>query len=491
MTSFNLYITAHRTDYLDYYLDLRKKLSEQFPAVKLHILFSSPRPNIKGEIPKEFHFLLADGFDDRLTNNIDEEIVFDRLDAFSDILPLDLHRSDLRGVLRIRSSEMLSLEQAELSERILEVFEKSPPHLVFVSSGTNILHSITYYIAMAKGAKCYRVHNYLNLNLNLEGERVWFCSNNKMSLSNNPVDKFSYDQSKVKERVSFLHDAVISRLFKLDSISKKFRQRRMPVTYRQIAFDLARVFYYRFPFKSCSEIERLKSNSSINRLRVMINARRNIKLALEPRELSKRYILFALNTPYDSQILVRAPEYRDFISLIELVAGMVPFGYDLVLREHPAFLGMLDHKRLKAVQARHPHVKMASSDAPLPEIIKGATGVLIINNTVFVDAILRGKPVISLGNGYFVGKCLTREVGHLQELRSAFQELINGQLDSDRRQKLVEVMADLFHETYPGPDESRNDKLDTINSGIIQKLTDIDTIYGSLDKFRQALDNCT
>ena len=113
--------------------------------------------------------------------------------------------------------------------------------------------------------------------------------------------------------------------------------------------------------------------------------------------------MFVLNTSYDSQILIRAPEYRDFPSLIQLVAGMMPYGYDLALREHPAFPGMLDHGRLVSLQRRHPHVKLVSSEVPLPDVMAGARGVLIINNTAFIDAILAGKPVISLGNGVFHG----------------------------------------------------------------------------------------
>ena len=41
-------------------------------------------------------------------------------------------------------------------------------------------------------------------------------------------------------------------------------------------------------------------------------------------------------------------EYKDFLSLIDLISSMIPFGYDLVVREHPAFPGSLDFKRFKA-----------------------------------------------------------------------------------------------------------------------------------------------
>ena len=483
MKSFNLVITAHSARYIQYYKDLREKLEREFPSVRLHLLFSEKPSEKVMDVPENFHFLLDAGFTDLLNQKIDKDSVLKSLEKSVADVPVDLHRSDIRGLIHLRTQDMIALEQSELTRSVSEFFDKNTPHLVFVSSGTNILHSVVYYLAHARGAKTYRVHNYLNLNLNLEGQRVWFCSNNEMRLSREPEDTFDYEEHQVRERVRLLHRAVKDRLFRLDEISKKFRRRRMPVTFGQLARDVLRVCYYRLPVHGGGTLARLGANDSRDRLRVLVNGRRNRALTLTPDQLSEKYVLFALNTPYDSQILVRAPEYRDFPSLIEIVAGMVPYGYDLVLREHPAFLGMLDHGRLKGIQARHPHVRLVSSDVPFPEVLCRARGVLIINNTAFVDAILAGKPVISLAKGYFKGKGLTREVGPLRDLRQAFRELVTGQLDGDMRPKLEEVMSELFQETFPGPDVRHDDKTAMINEGILAKLRRIRSVYGSLEAF--------
>ncbi|WP_349371502.1 hypothetical protein [Salinarimonas sp.] len=481
----NVYMTAHDDRYRAAFAGLAARAAGEFPDVRLRVLFARPAPE-RSEAPHE-HYLLPRDFPTKLEQVQDLAALHARLARFGGRVPLDLFRSDMRLVLRERTADMLAMEQAALSEALEALFAEAPPDLFFASSGTNIVHSVGYHLASAAGAKAYRIHSYLNLNLNHEGQRVWFCANNRMSLSESPEDRFDYDPAAVEARIRALHDAVRSRAFKLDDISKRYRQRRMPVTPRQLARDVGRLAWFASPIHPRGSLARLKANPHRDRLRVLANGRRNRRLTLPPGELSERFVLFALNTPYDSQILVRAPEYRDFLSLVELVAGLTPYGYDLVLREHPAFLGMLDHARLAALQTRHPHVKLVSSDAPFPAIVAKARAVLIINNTAFVDAILAGKPVISLANGYFQGRGLTREIGHLQELRQAFDELVRGDLDGDRTEALARAMSDLFQETWPGPDVRADDKQTMIMDGVMAKLRRIAAVHGGLDAFCRRL----
>ena len=452
----------------------------------MRVLFGQEPP--AGELRADHErFLLPQGFLKSLNFKIDTDVTRRRSANFADRVPLDLHRSDLRLVVRQRTEEMLALEQAVFAEAIEAQFAEAKPDLVFVPSGTNILHSVSYYLSIASGAKTYRIHSFLNLDRDVERQRVWFCSNNRTALSNRPEDRFGYDEDAVRAHIASLHEAIRARMFKRDMLSRRFRPRRMPVTLRQFATDVGRVIYSSLPLHGRGKLGRLSSNINRDRLRVLVNGWRNRRIVVPIGQLSKTYILFVLNTSYDSQILIRAPEYRDFPSLIELVAGMMPYGYDLALREHPAFPGMLDHGRLVSLQRRHPHVKLVSSEVPLPDAMAGARGVLIINNTVFIDAILAGKPVISLANGYFSGTGLTREVSHLSDLRIALGELVRGMLDGNRREQLVHIMSMLIQETFPGLDVQYDNKVEAINDGIVTKMRRIRSMHGSFARFREVL----
>ena len=73
--------------------------------------------------------------------------------GFAGRIPTDLYRSDLRLVVRQRTEEMLALEQAVFAEAIEAQFSEAKPDLVFVPSGTNVLHSVSYYLSAARGAE--------------------------------------------------------------------------------------------------------------------------------------------------------------------------------------------------------------------------------------------------------------------------------------------------------------------------------------------------
>ena len=480
----NIFLTSHATTYRERYRALANRLHEQFPEARFRVLYGCALPADEDEEEHE-RFLLPPDFTESLNGRIEGGALYRRLASYAGRVPLDLHRSDLRFVVGQRTEHMMALELAVLCEAVEAAFADTPPDLVFVSSGTNVLHSVGYYLAVACGAKTYRVHSYLNLNRDLAGQRVWFCSNNRMSLSASPEDRFGYDVDAVRARIASLHDAIARREFRLDAISKKFRTRRMPTTVPGFVRDLARILYLTSPLQRRGRLGRLSANLNRDRLRSLVNSRHNLRTALRLERLPAQFVLFALNTPYDSQILVRAPEYRDILSLIALVAGMMPIGYDLVVREHPAYPGSLDHSHFAGLCRRHPHVRLVSSDIPLLDVVAKARGVLIINNTVFVDAILAGKPVLSLANGYFRGTGLTREIGRLADLRPALDELVAGGLDGDKRARLAEIMAALFQETFPGPESHHEDKAETISDGIMAKLRRIETVYGSLDEFRE------
>ena len=480
----NIFLTAHATTYRERYTELAARIHERFPGAHFRVLYGCVPPADRAQEEHE-RFLLPPDFTESLNGTIGESALYRRLASYAGHVPLDLHRSDLRFVAGQRTEGMLALELTVLCEAVEAAFADEIPDLVFVSSGTNILHSVVYYLATARGAKTYRVHNYLNLNRDLAGQRVWFCSNNRMALSAHPEDSFSYDADAVRARITELHEAIANREFRLDTISKKFRARRMPTTVPGFARDLARILYFASPFHGRGRLGRLSANLNRDRLRALVNSRRNLRTALQLERLPAQFVLFALNTPYDSQILVRAPEYRDILSLIALVAGMMPIGYNLVVREHPAYPGSLDHSRFARLRRLYPHVKLASPDIPLLDVVAKARGVLIINNTVFVDAILAGKPVLSLANGYFRGAGLTREIGRLADLRPALDELVAGGLDGDNRARLAEIMASLFQETFPGPESHYEDKTETISDGIMAKVRRIESVYGSLGQFRE------
>ena len=345
-----------------------------------------------------------------------------------------------------------------------------------------MIHSIAYHLARFNKSKVYRIHNYINLNTNYIGQRVWFCSNNKMNLSKDEIDKFNYHKKDVNKFIKNLHKSILDRSFQPGMMQKEFRKRRMPINLKDLFIDFFRILFFK-TFYFYNPIISNKANLSIDRLKKLINAFLFKFTVKHPSDLSDKYILFPLNTPYDSQILIRAPEYRSFIGLIDLIAYMIPIGYQFVIREHPSFPGMLDFQSFQKLLKKHKHLKLVSCEVPMTPLIKESRAVICINNTAFVESLLLSKPTITLSNGYFSNQGITEEISQLGDLREVLQKCISKKNKITSQIELESVMSELLKETFPEPDSIYNNKILMINDGILAKLSRIISIYGSFENF--------
>ena len=480
----NLYITAHSTKYISRFVNFHNTLKLKYPEIKLIILFATKKPTNYKYLPDGFEFLLPDNFFFNKKKLFNEKLKAKILN-FKNFFKLDIYRSDLRYIQGILSENQIINENIILAEAINNIFKENKPHLTFVSSGTNILHSLTFDLAKFFNSKVYRIHNFRNLNKNIKGQRVWFCSNNKMYLSEEFIDQFHYDPKTVNSIISDLNKTLINRTFKLDSFQKKYIKRRMPIDFKSLLIFLIKIIYFKCFFFNIGISNR--GNIYIDRIKKLINSFRIKKLYIRKNQISKNFIFLPLNTPYDSQVLVRAPEYRDFLSLIDLISSLIPYGYDLVIREHPGFPGMIDFRRFKELKSKYNHLKLISTEDPVSEIIKKSKGVICLNNTVFIETILCNKPIITLANGFFSNQKITHEVNRLGELRGLFEKLINDELSNTKVKDLEIIMSRLFQQTFPPPKVQYDDKMQLIFDGILTKLSIIEKTNNGFKNFVESL----
>ena len=463
----NIFISAHSSKYKDDYLSLKKRVENEYPELRLRIIISEKKP-LDEKLDEDLIFLLGEDYEIDKSNHSPEDTTR-IIHSFSDYIPMDLFRSDLNFTLGSRSDDSLAYDQAYLSLKINEIFIKEPPDLVFASSGTNLIHSITYHLARMHKSKIFRVHSYLQSNIGFEGKRVWLCSNNEMKLSENKLDKYDYDRKEVNSYIETLMNSIATRNNKLDQLSINFKSRRMPINIIDLLKDIFMFFAYLI---SNDKEKRLKKNYHSNRLNSLFNNFISQFFITKLKDVKGNGILFLLNTPYDSQILVRSPQYTDFSSLISLISNLTPYGTEFLIREHPSFPGMITSRTFRKLLQKEKNIKLVSASEDLDKVLKHCKGVLIINNTAFIDAIINEKPVISIGNGYFKGKNLTIEVENLIELRDAFNKILSNRF-LPNIETLKSVMIDQFYETYPGPGKKIDNKLEVITKAIYLRIRKI------------------
>ena len=121
--------------------------------------------------------------------------------------------------------------------------------------------------------------------------------------------------------------------------------------------------------------------------------------------LPEKYMFVPFQVNDDTQVLLNSPHIK---TMPELLAAVVPAveqhnkitgdNLSLVVKEHPSDFGRVDYTSLretyssKAVFLRY---------FPTPQLIEQAAGIITINSSVGIEALLKHKPVITLGNAFY------------------------------------------------------------------------------------------
>lgn len=112
-----------------------------------------------------------------------------------------------------------------------------------------------------------------------------------------------------------------------------------------------------------------------------------------PVQLKPGYVFVPFQVPSDMQVTLHSPWIRDmsqFYAEIRAAADRNP-GEIFVIKEHPSF-----KRSVIGTQPDHPRVIFANGNVT-SELIRDARAVVTLNSTVGLEALLIGRPVITLG----------------------------------------------------------------------------------------------
>ena len=114
-------------------------------------------------------------------------------------------------------------------------------------------------------------------------------------------------------------------------------------------------------------------------------------------DLPERFLLVPFQIESDTQVMEHSPWIRDMESLVRILieareaAG--PSAPTLVFREHPSCRSSSPSLRARALAAG----ALFANSNPMQELLERAQGVVTLNSTVGIEALLCGCPVLALG----------------------------------------------------------------------------------------------
>ncbi len=156
--------------------------------------------------------------------------------------------------------------------------------------------------------------------------------------------------------------------------------------------------------------------------------------AAETVALPERFVFLPLQVHDDSQVLLYSPRLRDMASLVRFCAEGVEasnarYGtaLTLVVKEHPSDHGRVDYADLRRTFPDAVFTKTTATQ----RLIENAAAVVTINSTVGIEAMLRLKPVITLGEAFYAVPGLVRPCGAGDDLAQVLRQALDGPVDRD------------------------------------------------------------
>jgi len=166
-----------------------------------------------------------------------------------------------------------------------------------------------------------------------------------------------------------------------------------------------------------------------------------------------QYIFYPLQFYRESRVTIRAPPFYNQAWLIEYIYRSVPFNYELAIKDHPQQLGAQPRTSVNAI-SRHSWALNPNLNAH--DVIKSASAVVTLNNTVGYEALMHGKPVIALGDAFYSGYGFTFDVNDLNDLPEVLTTAT--QSNGLDEKEVVEFSHGIIEGSVPGTWEKNNPK---------------------------------
>jgi hypothetical protein len=152
--------------------------------------------------------------------------------------------------------------------------------------------------------------------------------------------------------------------------------------------------------------------------------------------LPPRYILYMLQKSPESSINGFEPYFVDQMRVIDLLLYNMPADYKLVVKEHPASIGIRSRDFYRSLR-RKPGAVMAHPDVPSPRLIDGASLVVSVTGTVGLECYLLGKPAMLIGSVFF--KHLCHHLGSFDGLGDQLRAIIANPQVATEDEREIEI----------------------------------------------------
>jgi hypothetical protein len=165
----------------------------------------------------------------------------------------------------------------------------------------------------------------------------------------------------------------------------------------------------------------------------------------------KPYVLFPLHVQPEASIDVRGSYYSNQLELIKILARSIPVTHNLLVKEHPNFIGT---KRISFYKecVKIPGVYLVNPYEDSISLIKSADLVISVTGTACLEAGILGVKSLLLGEAFFSNLTFCNKVEIFSEKFNGIYKVLTTQMPSDkeRRKRAINGISRIIANSYPG-----------------------------------------
>jgi len=191
------------------------------------------------------------------------------------------------------------------------------------------------------------------------------------------------------------------------------------------------------------------------------------------------FVYFPLHDTEDYKIRHVLPQFADQAPVVEHLAHALPAGYDLVIKEHPQSIGQNPLGLLRRLGRRR-NVRLVHPRTSTHQLLQDAAAVAVISSTVGLEALLYGKPVLTLGRPFYSGYGVTVDIDSVDQIDVGLAAALDYRPDPDRIDQLLFAAMGRCYAGAPVLVDASDDNARTL-------ATSIDAAAGEFAKTKDSL----
>lgn len=138
--------------------------------------------------------------------------------------------------------------------------------------------------------------------------------------------------------------------------------------------------------------------------------------------LSQSVYLLILQVPLDVNMICHSPLFKSHLEIITSIFHNLPRDVKFIVREHPLYINKYEDELYAYINANDITIDNSS---PLDAAIETAKVIIVNNSTVGIEALLKYKTVVVLGNAFYDDDKIVLKLKDINDLKLVLQNALH------------------------------------------------------------------